>query len=145
MIAIDTNLLVYAHRSAAPEHRAARSAIERAANAETGWGVSHPSIAEFWSVVTHASLARPSTAGEASSFLRSVLRDGSGQLWLPGSGFGERLLRLATDLKVRGPRIFDLQIALTAIEHGAREMWTHDRQFVSVPGLRVRDPLSDAR
>jgi len=43
---------------------------------------------------------------------------------------------------VQGPRIFDLQIALTAFENGATEIWTHDRNFLSLPGLRVRDPFS---
>ena len=37
MIALDTNLLVYAHRSATPEHKNAGAAIERAA-ASSGWG-----------------------------------------------------------------------------------------------------------
>jgi predicted nucleic acid-binding protein len=62
-------------------------------------------------------------------------------LWEPGAGFADRLLRAAAERGVRGARIFDLQIALTAVEAGAREIWTHDRDFVSVPGLRVRDPL----
>jgi hypothetical protein len=42
----------------------------------------------------------------------------------------------------RGPRIFDLQIALTAFEGGARELWTADSKFVSVPGLPVVFPLA---
>ena len=25
--------------------------------------------------------------------------------------------------------------------HGASEMWTHDRNFVGLPGLRILDPL----
>ena len=56
-------------------------------------------------------------------------------------GFGQRLLRWATSLKVRGRRIFDLQIAVMALEHGAREIWTDDKNFVSVPGVKVYDPL----
>jgi predicted nucleic acid-binding protein len=48
---------------------------------------------------------------------------------------------MATDLEVRGPRIFDLQIALTAFDNGATEIWTHDRGFVAFPGLAVHDPL----
>jgi hypothetical protein len=58
-------------------------------------------------------------------------------VWTPGTGFDERLLQLAVDLDVSGPRIFDLQIALTAFEHGAAELWTHDRNFVKIPGLRL--------
>jgi hypothetical protein len=59
------------------------------------------------------------------------------QVWTPGIGFDDRLLQLAVDLDVSGPRIFDLQIALTAFEHGAAELWTHDRNFLKIPGLRL--------
>jgi len=41
VIALDTNLLVYAHRSATPEHKAARAAIERA-TASDGSGFAAP-------------------------------------------------------------------------------------------------------
>jgi predicted nucleic acid-binding protein len=51
------------------------------------------------------------------------------------------LLQTAAELGVSGPRIFDLQIALTAFEGGATELWTHDGSFITVPGLRVFDPL----
>ncbi len=142
MIAVDTNLLIYAHRVGAPQHHAARRALERAANDDAGWGIALASIAEFWSVVTHpASAGRPSTPAEASGFVQSLLQGGGAQLWQPGTGFGDRFLILAADRSITGPRIFDLQIALTAVEHGARELWTHDRNFLSLPGLRVRDPL----
>jgi predicted nucleic acid-binding protein len=62
MIAVDTNLLVYAHRARTREHAAARRAIERAAAHAAGWGLPLPVLAEFWAVVTHPSAAgRPST------------------------------------------------------------------------------------
>jgi predicted nucleic acid-binding protein len=38
--------------------------------------------------------------------------------------------------------VYDLQIALIALENGATEIWSHDRAFTSLPGLLVRDPLS---
>jgi len=63
-------------------------------------------------------------------------------IWLRGPGFGERLLQLASDLALSGPRIVDLQIALTAFEGGATELWTHDAGFISVRGLRAADPLT---
>jgi len=87
MIAIDTNLLIYAHRAATPEHRGAR-------------------------------------------------------ILGPGPGFADRQLQLAIDLAVAGGRVFDLQIALCAIDGGATELWTHDTRFIKVPGLRLRDPLT---
>lgn len=143
MIALDTNLLIYAHRAATAEHGAAQGAIEEALDAPGGCGIAAASVSEFWAIVTHpAAAGRPSTVDEASRFLRALVDSGGLQVWAPGVGFGERLWQLATDLRVAGVRIFDLQIALTAFENGAREIWTHDRAFVSLPGLRVRDPLS---
>jgi predicted nucleic acid-binding protein len=141
MIAIDTNLLVYAHRSRMPEHARARKAIARAAESDDGWGIASASLTEFWAVATHpASEGRPSTPSQAAAFIRALVQAGA-QIWLPGPGFGDRLLQLGIDLDVAGPRVFDLQIALTAFEGGATDLWTHDARFVKVPGLRLHDPL----
>jgi hypothetical protein len=142
MIAIDTNLLVYAHRERTPQHKRARKAIERAAATPRGWGMAAAVLPEFWSVVTHpSSEGRPSTPAQAAAFVRA-LTDAGAVIWLPGPGFGERLLQTASGLAVSGPRIFDLQIALTAFEGGATELWTHDGAFITVPGLQVFDPLA---
>jgi uncharacterized protein len=143
MIAIDTNILVYAHRSGVPQHRAARRALLRAANDDAGWGIALPSLAEFWSVATHpASTGQPSSPAEAAAFLRSLTVSAAGRVWAPGVGFADRLLALTAERGIRGPRIFDLQIALLAVENGAREIWTHDKDFLALPGLSVRDPLT---
>ena len=142
MIAVDTNLLVYAHRSGTAEHAAARRAIERAAADSRGWGVALPCLAEFWSIVTHSSASgRPSTPAEASAFVRALVAGGGAAVWGPARGFDARLLALAERLRLSGPRIFDLQIALIASEAGATEMWSHDRRFVSIADLRLHDPL----
>ncbi len=140
MIAVDTNLLVYAHRSRTPEHARARKAIERAAGG-AGWGIAAATVAEFWAIATHPQAeGRPSTASQAGAFLRGLLQAGA-HIWLPGPGFGDRLVQLAIDLDVIGSRVFDLQIALAVFEGGATELWTHDARFVRIPGLRVHDPL----
>ena len=142
MIALDTNLLVYAHRARAPQHRAARRALERAAGDSRGWGMAAAVLPEFWSVVTHPTCeGGPSTPVQASSFVQA-LREAGAATWLPGPGFGERLLQMAADRRIAGPRIFDLQIALTAFEGGATELWSHDSGFLTIPGLRLLDPFA---
>jgi hypothetical protein len=146
LIAVDSNLLIYAHRAAMPEHRLARATLDRLAASGAEWGFAQPSVAEFWSIVTHRTAAvPPSSPALARAFLRSLLADGRAQLLLPGPGFGERLIAAAERFEVSGPHIFDLQIALIALEHGATEIWSHDRNFVSLPGLPVHDPLPRAR
>lgn len=142
VIAVDTNLLVYAHRSGVPEHASAQRAIEGASGDPRGWGVALATIAEFWMNVTHpAAAGGPSSTQQASDFIAALFGDGPGIVWTPRAPFWPRFLQLASDLDVRGVRIFDLQIALTAFDNGATEIWTHDRNFVTIPGLRVHDPL----
>ncbi len=141
MIALDTNLLIYAHRAATAEHRAARRAIEAALNAPGGCGIALPSVAEFFSIVTHPTASgRPSSPKTAADFLAALRESGVEDLE-PGAAFAGRLAQLATDLVVKGARIFDVQIGLCALDGGATELWTHDSRFVKIPGLKLRDPL----
>lgn len=142
MIAVDTNLLVYAHRAAVPEHAAARAAIERAARHPRGWGVPAPCLADLWMVATHPSASgRPSTPEEVLAFLDALRDQGRMSLLEGRPGMAERLVGLAARLGVSGPRVFDLQIGLCALEAGATELWSHDRHFLAPPGLRLVDPL----
>ncbi|MBN2496864.1 MAG: PIN domain-containing protein [Deltaproteobacteria bacterium] len=146
VIAVDTNLLVYAHRSRAPEHEAAREALQLAAEDPDGWGIPLPCLAEFWTVVTHPrSIGRPSTPEEAAGFVRALIRSGGATIWQAVTGFSGRLLRAAEQASVSGARMFDLQIALLAAEAGAHEIWTHDRHFCTVPGLTLHDPIVAGR
>lgn len=141
-LALDTNLLVYAHRAGTPEHRMARKAIEGAVNRERAWGIPFPCLAEFWAVVTHPRcVGGASSTEQARTFIQGLLEDGGGEVWHPGSGFGMRLLQAARQRELHGSRIFDLQIGLIAYEAGASEMWSHDRSFVTPPGLKLVDPL----
>ncbi len=143
MIALDTNLLVYAYLSEVAEHQAARRAIQSACQNPAGWGVASSTVSEFWCVTTHPRCSGgPAPPAQARQFLFNLIEEGGGNVWQPGADFGQRLLQLAEELEVTGPRIFDLQIALIAFENGATELWSHDRNFVGVPGLRVLDPLA---
>ncbi len=142
MIAIDTNLLVYAHRALTPQHGAARAAIERASRDARGWGIPLPCIAEFWSVATHPECrGGGSPPAKARSFLRALVLEAGARVWSCQEGSWERLSTLAAELGVRGPRVFDLQVSLTALENGATEIWSHDRAFLVLPGLALLDPL----
>ena len=141
MIALDTNILIYAHLSRCPQHRRARAAIELAAQHERGWGFALPCLAEFWAVATHpAAAGRPSRPTEARAFLANLTAAGA-RVFCPTSKTAAQVADLAVSLDIRGPRIFDLQIAQICTEAGVRELWSHDKNFVTVSGLELRDPL----
>lgn len=140
MIALDTNLLIYAHRKAVPQHVASRRAITEALSREA-CGVAVQAVAEFWAVVTHPSSGGgPSKPAVARDFVTELTKAGMA-IWTPAQGFGSRLLAAAESRAVMGSRVFDLQIALTAAEAGATEIWTADRGFISVPGVLVVHPF----
>jgi toxin-antitoxin system PIN domain toxin len=145
VIAVDTNLLVYAHRAGCPEHDAARRAIEEAANDAGGWGIPSACLFEFWSVVTHpSSLGGGSSPSTARRFIEALIETAGAAILPPAAALVPRCLQIAEQLDVRGPRIFDLQIGLAALDAGVTEIWTHDAGFIGLPGLKVRDPLGKA-
>ncbi len=140
MIALDTNILLYAHAGSAPEGRTARAALDRAARDPGGWGVAFPVLAEFWSVATAPASPLRSSPEIAAAFLAQLENHGA-RIWRPAPDLAPRLRQAAAALAIRGRRIFDLQIALIAQDGGADELWTHDAAFVTVPGLALCDPL----
>jgi predicted nucleic acid-binding protein len=142
IIAIDTNLLIYAQRSDTSEHQRSVDALRKAADDASGWRISLPVHAEFWSVVTNPrAFKSPSTAAAAASFIHSLVRDAELRIWIPAEGFAQRLLEAAVNLTVTRAKIFDLQIGLIAQDNGAREIWTHDLNFTAIPGIKIHDPL----
>ena len=142
MIAVDTNLLVYAHRTDAEVHVAARNALERLAGVPHGWAIPWPCAHEFLAVVTGAAFGRDrSPMNVAMEAL---------QCWLahPGcSAIGESPGHLATlqGLCLRaglaGGSVHDARIAAICLDHHVEELWTADRDFNRFPDLRVRNPL----
>lgn len=66
MIAVDTNILVYAHRSEVPQHEVAWSALKAIWSAGHGWGLPWPCVHEFLAVVTNPKAYRIPTPKEVA-------------------------------------------------------------------------------
>jgi len=52
--------------------------------------------------------------------------------------------RMVDGGRTTGNLVHDAHIAALALEHGAREIWTLDRDFARFPGLRTRNPLTSS-
>ena len=66
MIAVDTNILVYAHRKELPDHALALSRLTELAQGRTPWAMPVFCLGEFLRVVTHPRIFDPpSTLDEA--------------------------------------------------------------------------------
>ena len=61
MIAVDTNVLVAAHRRDAVGHDAAAAAVRALAEGLSAWSIPAPCLHEFLAVVTHPKIFDPPT------------------------------------------------------------------------------------
>ena len=144
MIAVDTNILVYAHREEyGDKHCSAVAALRPLVEGRTQWAIPWPCAHEFVAVVTHTKIfGSPTPVKEALDVLADYA-ESAGFHWLgEGSGYLAALRLLAEKAKIQGGRIHDARIAALCVHHGVRELWTHDRDFTRFPQLKTRNPLT---
>jgi toxin-antitoxin system PIN domain toxin len=142
MIALDTNLLVYAHRKDSAFHAQAKAVIESLRHQPAPWGIPWPCLHEFLAIATHPGIYKPpSTLAEALGFADALLACPQLELLAESPGYFEKLRDLATAAKLRGPRIHDARIAALCLHHGVNELWSADRDFSLFPQLKVLNPL----
>jgi uncharacterized protein len=142
MIAVDTNVLVYAHRRDSPWFEAATSVIRELAEGSNAWAIPWPCVHEFLAVVTNPRIYTPPTP--LSGAIRQV------ELWMASPSLRliaelqEHWNELASMLaagKVQGGAIHDARVAAICVEHGIRELWTADRDFSRFGVIKAVNPL----
>ena len=139
MIAIDTNILVYAHRSETELHPAATAELVALAEGVAPWGLPVVCVTEFMRVVTHRRVFNPpSTVSQALDFLDDVLASPVCRVVHPGPAFLGFLAEAARQADARGNLMFDAQIAALCRERGIDTVLTNDRDFERFEPLRVR-------
>jgi hypothetical protein len=142
MIAIDTNVLVYAHRPHLDAHARCRDAIEDLVRSGTRFALPWPCLHEFIGAVTNARVFSPPTSvDEAVAFVDDFASLSNCQV----IGETDRHLGVLAELMkapgVSGPRVHDARIAAICLSHGISELWTADRDFSYFPRLRTRNPV----
>jgi toxin-antitoxin system PIN domain toxin len=142
MIAVDTNLLVYAHRRDSAFHGAAVEAIRTLAEDRGPWGIPWPCIHEFLAIVTHPRIFKPPTKLPAAlNQVEAWCESPSLVLLSESVGYADRLFETLSTAKATGARVHDGRVAALCLHHGVRELWSADRDFSRFPALRVRNPL----
>ncbi len=142
MIAVDTNLLVYAHREDSSWHDPAYDCIVRLAEGRSPWAVPWPCIHEFLAIVTHLRIYVPPTPLEkAIDQVEAWFESPSLVLLAESEGYLLQLSSILQTGRVSGPQVHDARVAALCRHHGVTELWTADRDFGRFPRLKAVNPL----
>lgn len=142
MIAVDTNILVYAFRPEYELHERARVALTTLLQGNQRCGVPWPCIHEFLAIVTNARIHQnPDPVESALGFVQSLDAAPRCEFLSEGDNHLALLRDLAVKARARGGIIHDARIAAICLAHGVAELWTADRDFLRFPQLTTRNPL----
>ncbi len=142
MIAVDSNLLIYAHREESPWHEAAAARLTELAEGKAAWAIPWPCLHEFFAIVTHPKIYDPPTPLDTALDQVSAWLEAPGVVLLSeAEGFWEELRGVLAAGRVTGLQVHDARVAALCQLYGVEELWTADRDFGRFPNLKTRNPL----
>ncbi len=142
MIALDTNLLVFAHRPEKPFHGRAREVLAEGVAASEPLSVPWRCVHEFLAVVTNPRIFRDPTPMDVGlDAVRRLLASLSGGFLAEGEGYLDALERISRPAQLQGALVHDARVAALCLFHGVRVLWSADRDFSRFPDLTVVNPL----
>ncbi len=146
MIAVDANILVYAHRADSPFHTAALARVRELAEGSETWAIPWPCIHEFLAIVTHPKVYLPATPlTQAIDQVAAWMESPKLVLLGEPAGYWAVLRSVLEGGAVSGPRVHDASIYALCRAHRVHELWTADRDFGRFSGLRTRNPLAGGK
>lgn len=142
MIAVDTNILVYAHRRDSPWHTQASTVIRDLASDAAPWGIALHCLVEFYGIVTHPKIYKtPSTPSKAADQIRAWTASPSLQILVEAFEIVESILDLCAKTKIVGSMAHDACVATLCHDYGIDWLLTADRDFSRFPGVKTKNPL----
>ena len=142
MIAVDTNLLVYAHRRDSPFNEPSAKVVRELAQGTTPWAIPWSCVFEFFSIVTHPRIYRPpSTPVQAVRQIEAWLESPSLLLLADSETMKPLFASVLTKGQISGGQVHDARIAMICAVNGVDELYSADRDFSRFPFLGTRNPL----
>lgn len=145
MIAVDANLLLYAHVTSYPRHEAARTWLEDRLAGTARVGLPWPSLLAFVRLVTNPRLfTRPESVADAWSQVEAWLSAEPAWVPVPTARHADVLGSCLASPGLRANDVPDAHLAALALEHGLR-LATSDAGFARFARLDWFDPVATAR
>ncbi len=142
MIALDTNILVYAHREDSPFHEAAFRRVAELAEGPAVWAIPWPCLHEFLAIVTHPRIyAPPTPLPQALDQVDAWVESPNLALLTESPAHWPALRVLLANGHLEGAQVHDARVAALCRQHGVRELWSADRDLSRFAGVAVVNPL----
>ena len=142
MIAVDTNILVYAHREDSEWNSRAFSVIQNLVEGNKIWAIPYPCLHEFYAIVTHAKIYDPPTPLKpAIQQIEYWFESPSLTLIGETEGYWHHLKKMLVQGQISGTQIHDARIAAICARQGVDVLYTADRDFSRFPLLTTYNPL----
>lgn len=142
MIAVDTNVLVYAHRAESDFHTQALGCLKSLAEGGRPWAIPVSCLHEFLSIVTNPKVFNPASKhGQALAQVDAWLASPQAHVLHSGSQHWRILSALTRKAKLQGGQFHDARRAAICIENGVSALWTADRDFGRFKDLKTVNPL----
>lgn len=141
LILPDANVLVYAFRRDAQQHKEFKGWLESALTNEPVFGISGIVLSAVVRIVTHPRIfVKPSSLQQALGFCEVLLAQPNVVAVTPGTRHWAIFADLCRKAEAKGNLVADAYLAALAIENSA-EWITTDRDFSRFVGLRWKHPL----
>ena len=145
MIAVDSNILIYAHREDSPFHAVAFTRMTELVEGSATWAIPWPCLHEFFAIVTHPRIyAPPTPLVRALDQLDGWLGSPSLVLLMETDEYWPILRTILVSGRIVGGRVHDARIAALCRQNRVQALWTADRDFSRFPGVKVVNPLIGA-
>jgi len=142
VIAVDTNILVYAYTVPCDFNARAILALKDLIGRGQPWAIPWPCAHEFISVMSNPRVQRIAASSDHVIDMLTVLVRESNASCIGESVSHFRTLRkLVSAGAIRGAMVHDARVAAICLDHGVQELWTADRDFSRFPRLKTRNPL----
>ncbi|HEY8943335.1 MAG TPA: TA system VapC family ribonuclease toxin [Polyangiaceae bacterium] len=143
MIAVDTNVLVYAHRRESAEHPRASRILTELAGGSAPWAIPWPCLYEFYGVVTNRRIWKDTASTQPQAWRQIEAWTASPSLLLLAEtpDFFSVLRPLLDKPKVCGPVVHDARVAALCLAHGVSALLSRDRDFSLFPELVLSNPF----
>jgi toxin-antitoxin system PIN domain toxin len=144
VIAVDTNILVYAHRPESPFHERARTVVRTLAEGSSPWAIPVHCLVEFAGVVGHPRIFRvPSSPSQIRAQIEAWRQSSSLRLLVEDVAFVGGFLDALETSRAQGGGVHDARIAALCRFHDVRVLYSADRDFSRYAWLATRNPLVD--